>query len=59
MRNKFKEKIYNIFYNEYKMFDKYQYIKNVMKSCKYEKQLVSAYYWGYDTMWKWCDNIIK
>ena len=50
-----KEKAYNIFYNKYKMLEKFNYIKKVMSSCTNPKQLDIAYKWGKSTLWKWFD----
>ncbi len=50
-----KEKAYNIFYNKYKMLEKFNYIKRVMSSCTTTKQLDVAHIWGKSTLWKWFD----
>ena len=59
MNKKKTEKAYDIFYNKYKMLDKYNYVKKVMSSCKTEKQLDNAYSWGYNILWKWFDVMDK
>lgn len=50
-----KKKAFDIFYKEYNMLDKFNYIKEVMSSCKNVKQLDIAYDWGRSTLWKWFD----
>lgn len=57
MRQRRKVKAFDIFYNKYKMLDKFNYIKSVMSSCETVAQLDIAYGWGTKTLWSWHDVI--
>lgn len=51
------EEIYDIFYNEFKMLDKFNYIKNVFYSCKSDEQKEITYNWGMNVLWGYFDEI--
>ena len=55
MNEKSKNKAFNIFYNKYKMLEKFNYIKKVMLSCTTPKELDVAHKWGISTLWMWFD----
>ena len=55
MRKKIKAKAFDIFYNEFKMLEKFIYIEKVMKSCKTVNQLDITFKWGSKVLWSWFD----
>jgi len=55
MNKKSKNKAFDIFYNKFKMLDKFNYIKKVMFSCTTPQELDVAHKWGISTLWKWFD----
>lgn len=46
MNNKRKELAFDIFYNQFKVMEAYNFILTVMKSCTTVTQLGAAYRWG-------------
>ena len=57
MNKKSKSKAFDIFYNKYKMLEKFNYIKSVMFSCTTTQQLDVTHKWGESTLWKWFDTM--
>lgn len=55
MRKKRKAKAFDIFYNEFKMLEKFIYIEKVMKSCNNVNQLNITFKWGSKVLWSWFD----
>ena len=55
MNEKSKNKVFDIFYNKYKMLEKFNYIKRVMSSCTTSQELDVAHKWGISTLWMWFD----
>ena len=55
MNEKSKNKAFDIFYNKYKMLEKFNYIKRVMFSCTTPQELDVAHKWGISTLWMWFD----
>ena len=53
MTKKRKAKAFDVFYNEFKMLEKFTYIRKVMDSCDTAKQLDSAFKWGTKALWSW------
>lgn len=52
MNAKQKKVLFNLFYEEFKMPDKMNYIKKVMDSCKTQQQLDSTLKWGKKALWQ-------
>lgn len=52
MNTKHKKVLFNLFYEEFKMPDKMNYIKKVMDSCKTQQQLDSTLKWGKKVLWQ-------
>ena len=50
-----KKLLIEMFYNEFKMLDKLNYIKKVMNSCTSLEQLDSTLKWGEKVLWNNCD----
>lgn len=50
---------YKLFYQDYKMVDKFAYIHNVMVSCKTRQQVDITCDWGRHTLRAWEDEISK
>ena len=59
MRTKQKNVLYDLFYKEFKMIDKMNYIKKVMDSCQTNKQLDSTLNWGKRVIWQNYDMMDK
>ena len=59
MRTKQKKILYNLFYEEFQMPDKMNYIKKIMDSCKTEVQLESTLHWGTKVLWNHYDVMHK
>lgn len=57
MNEKLKNKAFDIFYNEFKMLDKFNYIKKVFSSCKTDEQKEITYNWGKKVLWGYFDVI--
>lgn len=55
MNEKLKNKAFDIFYNEFKMLDKFNYIKKVFYSCKTDVEKEIAYNWGKKVLWGYFD----
>ena len=52
MRAKQKNILFDLFYKEFKMIDKMNYIKKVMDSCSTKEQLDSTLKWGKKVLWQ-------
>ena len=57
MNIKRKKMFFELFYKEFKMPDKMNYIKKVMESCVTDKQLDSTLAWGVKVLWQNCSAI--
>ena len=59
MITKQKNVLFDLFYKEFKMIDKMNYIKKVMDSCQTDKQLDSTLNWGKKVLWQNYDMMDK
>jgi hypothetical protein len=57
MNEKLKNKVFDIFYKEFKMLDKFNYIKKVFSSCKTDEQKKIVYNWGKKVLWGYFDTM--
>lgn len=52
-----KKLLFKLYYEDFKMPDKMNYIKGIMKSCESKKQLDATLSWGKKVLWKYSDII--
>ena len=57
MRKKQKNFLFKLYYEDFKMPDKMNYIKGIMMSCESKKQLDATLSWGKKVLWNYSDMI--